>query len=207
MSLDAYAKTLQQAMHHKLDYSLANTADYVLERRSVKFFPLAGDKFSPNSTRTASFRLTGTSYVDPSTVRLCGNFKNKTARAMDPTSAAHGMWSEARVICAGSPIETVQSAGKVAETIFRMMTPNAKVRYCDQSFPLVLSGSGACDPERGKLSYSPIAASATVPWQMELLPLGLFHSQNKLLPLRFMPLILEFTLGGMNQMFNTGGMY
>ena len=122
---------------------------------------------------------------------------------MQPTSAAHGLWTEGRCICAGSPVETVQNLGKVAETIFRTMTPNAKVRYTDQSFPLILSGSGASDPERGKLAYNPIAANASVHWQMELLPFGLFHSQNKLLPLRFMPLILEFTLGGMQQMFNT----
>ena len=212
MSLDAYAKTLQSQLHHKLDYSLSATADYILERRSIRFFPLAGDKFAPNSTRTCSFRLTGSGYIDPSTVRLCGTFHNKKDVALQPTSAAHGLWSEARIIAAGSPIETVQNVAKVQEMIFRMMNPQAKVRYCDQSFPLQFAHATAANNsnvERGVLKYKEIpkssAAGANPPFQMELLALGLFHGNTKLIPLRFMPMILEFTLGGLKQMFTDGG--
>ena len=208
MSLDAYTKTLQASLHHKLDYSLPNVAEYILERRSVKCFPMAGDKFAPNSTRTCAFRLTGSGYIDPSTVRLCGTFHNKKTVALQPNSAVHGLWSEARIIAAGSPVETVQNMAKVQEMIFRMMHPQAKVRYCDQSFPLQLHHATAtenCDPERGTLKYKPIPkspdAGSSPPFQMELLSLGLFNGNTKLIPLRFMPMILEFTLGGLKQMF------
>ena len=92
----------------------------------------------------------------------------------------------------------MSSFGKVAELVFRMMTPQAKCRYTDQSFPFNYITS---NPERGILTYKEIGAGATVNWQMELLPLGLFHSNTKLIPLRFMPTILETTLGSMTQMW------
>ena len=55
--------------------------------------PTAGDSWSPDAQRTIEFRLTGSDFVDVSTLVFSCEFYNTGAAAIQPTTPLHGIFS------------------------------------------------------------------------------------------------------------------
>ena len=60
----------EDALIDSLTFNLPNSANFITDRRSVSFFPSKGNNFSPQGVKILRFMLTGTDWLDPSTVRV-----------------------------------------------------------------------------------------------------------------------------------------
>ena len=63
-----------------LDFSLPNTTSYVQSRRLVSYYPSGASNFNPNGgVRVARFNLNGSSWLDPTNMRVIGSLTNTSA--------------------------------------------------------------------------------------------------------------------------------
>ncbi len=116
MSLETTVRSLEDQLHEQLDYSLPGSAQYIIERRSVAFQPAAGDGFSPNGVRSMTFRMSGTGFIDPSTIRLAGTITPVGATPLAPCSPAHGMFSEGASSAVAYPVKLFRTSTRSRST-------------------------------------------------------------------------------------------
>ena len=194
MSLAQVTSGLESGLVSSLDFSLSKTADYIIQRNAVQYLPTAGNSWSPNAQRTIEFRMSGSSFIDVSTLLFSCEFVNEGGTAITTTCPLHGIFSRISTTIGGQVVENIDHAGRVSELIYRLMPPQAKVKYCDQSFPLVLkpkvfsTTAGTLtdvDHEQGLLEYEPIPQGASH-CMMPFWALGMFHGQKLMLPLQFL---------------------
>ena len=68
----------EDALIEPLTFNLPNSANFITDRRSVSFFPSNGNKFSPQGVKILRFMITGTDWLDPSTLRVMFDLNNVT---------------------------------------------------------------------------------------------------------------------------------
>jgi hypothetical protein len=60
----------EDSLIDSLSFRLPSTANYIIDRQDVTFFPANGNIFSPQGTKIMRFSLTGTHWLDPRSVRV-----------------------------------------------------------------------------------------------------------------------------------------
>ena len=60
-----------------LSFKLPSTANYILDRQDVTFFPANGNEFSPTGVKILRFHITGTGRLDPRSVRIQFKLNNR----------------------------------------------------------------------------------------------------------------------------------
>ena len=114
--------------------------------------------------------LTGDAWMDPSTVKLFMNVKNKGVAIMNPhVNGAWGMFRRLRILCGGQIVEDIDLYGRLHKQ-FHMMKPKEK-REND-----AIEGFGA---------------NVALPVRTEkgvcFTPMSGLLSQEKYLPIRYCP--------------------
>ena len=218
MSVASVTQGLSQNLSSSLDFSLPGTADYILQRNNVSFLPQSGDSWAPSQQRHVQFRMSGGSgFVDPATVVITADLHVTGTDPIQPTCAFHGLWSKFSIHVGGTPIENLEDFASTSEIVYRLMPPQAKIKYCDKSFPLNLTQTvtmastgtpvavSGTDVERGVLRYGQLQPGKHSV-MMPFIASGLFSQGQKLfLPLQFMSsLVINMELGPANSWLQTG---
>ena len=77
----------EDALIESLTFNLPNSANFITDRRSVSFFPSNGNEFSPQGVKILRFMLTGTDWLDVSTLRVQYKLNNKQNVSLYPINA------------------------------------------------------------------------------------------------------------------------
>ena len=130
--MEAHAQSVEDNLIDSLSFKLRPGASYVVDRRSVSYFPQGGNDYSPNGVKVIKIQLTGDSWLDPSTVKLFFDITNNTtlttnSKLQPVLSGAWGFFRRLRVLCGGQIIEDIDNYGRIHEQ-FDIMKPSEKRR-------------------------------------------------------------------------------
>ena len=99
----------EDALIESLTFNLPNSANFITDRRSVSFFPSNGNEFSPQGVKILRFMITGTDWLDPSSLRVQYKFNNKDGT--NPLYRTNALASipirRVRCLCGGQLVEDV----------------------------------------------------------------------------------------------------
>ena len=77
--VEAIANGIEDKLIDGLLFKLNPGVSYIIDRRSVTFHPQGSNKYSPvGGTRLIRILLTGDGWLDPSTIRVMFDIRNKT---------------------------------------------------------------------------------------------------------------------------------
>lgn len=176
--MESHAQSVEDNLIDSLSFKLRPGASYVTDRRSCSYFS-QGNQFSPAGVKVIKMQLNSADgWLDPSTVKLFMNIKNDSGAPITPRVAgAWGMFSRLRVLCSGAICEDIDLYGRLHQQ-FDMMRPADK-REND-----AIEGFGANDalaPGKERVvAFTPMS--------------GLLTNNNKYLPVKYAPLVLELSL-------------
>lgn len=131
--MESTVKAQEDILIGNLSYKLAPGASYVTNRRSVSFFPQAGNYYSPNGVRVIKFQLTGDDWLDPDSFRIMFNIVNEetdTNKSLRILGLAHTFFRRVRVIAGGQIIHDIDEYNRVHE-MFQILSSKEK-RVNDQ---------------------------------------------------------------------------
>ena len=74
--METHIQATEDALIDSLSFKLPNSANFITERRAVTFFPSGGNSYSPSGVKIIKFMLTGTDWLDPSTLRVSFRLNN-----------------------------------------------------------------------------------------------------------------------------------
>ena len=200
--MESYIGTAAPQLISQLDYSLKSSAPYVLQRRSVRFYPNSATSFTPGGTNVCRITLASEGeWLDPSTVRFCGRLHNlSNANAIAPFSTiASSLFQRVREMIGGTVTSDVLYYNRTAETFHNLLEP---VEWQFSEAILGFGGSIASGIVGGLGNYSypgdrhPTGGEIRVGRSytcLQRLMTALIRS-NKLLPLRVAPVTYELTL-------------
>jgi hypothetical protein len=176
--MEAHAQSVEDNLIDSLSFKLRPGASYVTDRKSVSYFPQGGNQYSPAGVKVMKIMLNGSDWFDPSTCKIFMNVKNDDAdAAITPRVAGPwGLFRRMRVLCGGQIVEDIDQYGRLHE-MFHMMKPTEK-RANDS-----IEGFGAPD-----------AIGAGAERVVCFTPMSGLLSQEKYLPIRYSPLMLELEL-------------
>jgi hypothetical protein len=168
------------------------TAHYVTDRRSVTFYPSGASEYGPSGTsanRTIKLYLTGSDYLDPSTVQLFFRL-NSVGGVIQPRSA--GAWAyfrRVRCIVGGQLISDLDYYNRLHEMMHTLSDPATRQNDWIEGAGSVFKTYSLTPEDNELIQKIPKITTSKI---MSFKPLlGLFK-QHKALMLRYMPIQLEF---------------
>ena len=208
------AGATQDHLLDSLDLSLAGnkTANYVTSRRSTSFYPAGAGTFSSDGVRVLRINLTGLgdAWLDPTTLRLQCQIRNTSSTdntVLEPVAGPHCFFDRVRLLAQGTVVEDVMYYHRTHQMLMDTLVPHWQ-RYQEdvQGFgtsvtdSLGATGGGdpSLEPVRG---YIPEGQALTVLMKPCL---GFILGSTKMIPLRHMPLQLEFWLADKANVFKAG---
>ena len=67
----------EDSLIESLSFDLPNSANYIIDIKSVSFFPSNGNEFSPQGVKILRFMITGNDWADLSTLRVQYKMNNR----------------------------------------------------------------------------------------------------------------------------------
>jgi len=177
--MEAHLNAGQSSLSSQLKHTLSPSADYVQDRKMVRFYPQGSNVYSPNGVKMLRFSVVSDSWLDPMTCQL--NFKvvNNSYDGSGNTNIhmVNGSWAwfkRLRVTMGGQLIEDLSNWPR----LWHMLLQSSPQAYRDNlSIPA---------GKRGDI----ITNSEKFAWPILC---GILQ-QNKCLPLRYCNLQLEFEI-------------
>ena len=202
-----------------LSFKLPPGASYVTDRKSSTFWATGSNVYkSQSGVKVVKFQLNGDdgNWLDPSSVVFQFELKNTTSdlnKLLRPIGGPHLFFRRLRIL-SGSLIEDIQDFGRYMEMMLSLQSEGARVNNDIQGFGRRWDSPAMQDVEDMVKATTTPADAATMNARVaaakhQLLPYitagkskvvnfkilsGLFN-QPKHLPLKFLPLTLEFELG------------
>ena len=180
-------------------------SSYVTNRRSVSYFASGGGSYSPSGVKVLKFNLTGDQVLDPSTFRVMVQLNSKGY----VTAENHLVWVQplswnpavffrrVRLICGGQVIEDKNNSNRLSIMVQSPQTDEKRMRIASEGFGTMdlYPGDGAED-NRNVHNIAHAENSGLVHHSKRVLFMPMFglFSQDKLLPLRYAPIQIEFEL-------------
>ena len=202
----------QDHLLDSLDFTLGKTANYVQSRRSTSFYPSGAGTFSSDGVRVLRINLTGLgdAWLDPTTLRLQFQVRNTNAatnRILEPVSGPHCFFERVRILAQGTVIEDVQYYNRTHQMLMDTLVPHWHRHTEDvEGFGTSVRDSIG---NTGGDGVSLDTVVGVIPENQALTVLlkpclGFILGSNKAIPLRHMPLQIEFWLADKTQVFKTG---
>ena len=193
--METHIKATEDALIETLSFKLPSTANFITDRRSVTFFPSGSNEYSPRGVKMIKFMMTGTDWLDPSTVRI--QFKLNNGDTSAPRKALHPLnglpslfFRRLRILCGVTVIEDIDFYNRVYNVVHTLLPFERRMNDCAEGFGLS-DAYGSYFNDRMKDKGIGFDAGNELPIvrkdRVVLFPLlcGLFN-QPKMLPLRFL---------------------
>lgn len=192
--VEAIADGIQDELIENLRFKLPPTAKHITERKSVTFHASGSNEYSAanGGTKLIKIGVNGDGWLDPSTVRIAFDVYNTNALSgalLRPVSGGHSFFRRLRILANGTIVEDISEFNRCQELFTILMNKNSKVNVDAESF--------GCPP----YDYTTNEAVANFPGiagqQSQTIiftPLSGILSQNRWLPLRYVPLVFELEL-------------
>ena len=173
----------EDSLVDSLSFKLPTTANYIINREDVTFFPANGNEFSPTGVKILRFTLSGTGWLDPRSVRVQFKLNNRDqANNLFLVNALpSNFFRRLRILMGGTLIEDIDYYNRVVNMMHTIYPTEKRFNDAVEGFGFPsFNGENSWD----SLNACPVVfpqASRVV-----LFPLmcGLL-SQEKYLPLRF----------------------
>ena len=191
--MEAHANSVDDVLVGPLSYKLKNSANYVVDRRSVTFHPSGSNVYKTSSgTKVCKLVLTGDAWLVPETVRLMFTLKNNAASGefVRPLGGPGSFFRRMRVLCGGQVVEDFDYAR--TEAMVHILHSEAQRSNDD------IEGFGY---RWDDLSNGGVAQTSSLPGvdgdshiRVSFKPLCGLFSQPKWLPIRYCPITIELEL-------------
>ena len=198
--MESHAQATEDYLIEGLSFKLAPGASYVTNRRSVTFYPQGGNSYAPNGVKVIRLALTGDGWLDPSTIRVMFDLTNLDTEFNHTLKTISGPWSffrRMRLMAGGTIIEDIDNYARTHEMFHTLVSPAKRQNDTIEGFGIAADilrnrGTGAHPdglPGQNALTYFgiPPGLGRTVLFK----PLSGLFAQQKYIPLRYCPLILE----------------
>ena len=184
-----------------LSFKLPSTAQYVQGRRLVTFQPSGASSFSPSNNRVAIVNLNGQGgWVDPASIRLMFKVRNlDTEKPLIFQSSGHSCWSRLRIMIGGTVVEDIQPYSRVHE-LFRRTLINEE--WVGNEAAEGLGKFYVPEPPFYAVPHPTLVNSVIEPNSYATLlvrPCCGLLSANKMLPCKYAPITMEWTLSDVNE--------
>ena len=189
--MEATAQSVEDLLVDGLSFKLKQGASYITNRRSVTYYPHGGNQYSPTGVKVIKLMLTGSDWLDPSTLRMMFDLRNTNATEANLLYTISGPWSffrRLRILCGGQLVEDIDYYNHVHE-MFHVLQPR-EVRENDD---IEGFGNGLVAPARDAnnlLAGIPGGKSVSVCFKF----LSGLLNQDKFLPIRYCPITIELEL-------------
>ena len=172
-----------------LSFKLPSTANYILNREDVTFFPANGNEFSPTGVKIIRFMITGTGWLDPRSVRIQFKVNNRdAANHMYLINALpQNFIRRLRVLCGGTLIEDIDYYNRVINMLHVLYPAEKRINDSVEGFGYAFQeGNQGLDGKTLNM-FDEVPILYRGQSRVVLFPLmcGLF-TQEKYLPLRFL---------------------
>ena len=204
--VEVAANSVEDKLIDGLSFKLKPGASYVTNRRSVTFHPQGSNIYKPGSgTKLIKILLSGDDYLDPSTFRIAFNLRNESTGKIYPLGDPHSFFQRMRVIVGGQVLEDIDNYNRVHEMIMNLRSKHARENCTAEGFGIVwdtkeyrsfepTQSANSTDHFR-KLRSDTFSGLISGQSQRVLFkPLSGLFEQNKMLPLRYMPITIELEL-------------
>jgi hypothetical protein len=204
--VEVAANSVEDKLIDGLSFKLKPGASYVSNRRSCTFHPQGSNIYKPGSgTKLIKILLSGDDYLDPSTFRIAFNVTNNSPSKIYTIGDPHSFFQRVRVIVGGQVLEDISEYSRTHEMIMNLRAKHSRENSTAEGFGVVWDNQKykTWEPTTSDAGSAHVRAlrEATFgglnPGQSQRVlfkPLiGLFE-QNKMLPLRYMPITIELEL-------------
>ncbi len=183
--MDSIVNSVDDRLVDGLSYKLGNSSSYITDRREVSFFASGSDVYTPvGGTRVIRVNLTGDNWLVPHSLRLfftlVNTDANPTTKLLRPIGGPWSFFQRMRVLCGGQIVEDITGYNRVHEMINKLQSEESNQNDAAEGFGARYDS--AIKPElqeRYRVCFKPLSGLLT---------------QNKLVPLRYGNLTLEFEL-------------
>ena len=194
--MEATAQSVEDYLIDSLSFKLKPGASYITNRRSVSYFPVGGNQYSPAGVKVIKILLTGDQWLDPGTVRIQFTLTNQAAVAQRLRTIS-GPWSffrRVRILAGGQILEDMDDYNRIHEMFHILQDPKNRVNDDIEQFGNRYDnyGVGQGLGNNVDLNYPSIAGGSQRVVMFKLLS-GIFN-QDKFLPIRYMPITIELEL-------------
>ena len=166
-----------------LSFKLPTTANYIVNREDVTFFPANGNEFSPTGVKILRFTISGTGWLDPRSVRVQFKLNNRDQdnKLVLLNALPHNFFRRMRILMGGTLVEDIDYYNRVVNMLHILYPTEKRFNDAVEGFGLETRYN---TPAFTALNYCPELGPRQS--RVVLFPLlsGLF-SQEKYLPLRF----------------------
>ena len=189
--MEAHANSTDDYLVDGLSFQIKPGASYVQRRDFATWFPQGSDVYSSTSgVKVIKIRLSGDSWLDPSTVRLVFDIVNThQSDSLTFTSGPHCFFRRLRILAGGTCIEDIDNYNKIHEMFSTFQTANVRKN----------------DDIEGMTSYKELLTHTGTYLGLEALPAGKKRTvsmkicsgllnQEKCLPIRYCPVEIELEL-------------
>ena len=203
--MESHAQATEDYLIEGLSFKLAPGASYVTNRRSVSFYPQGGNSYASNGVKVIRIALTGEGWLDPSTIRVMFDLNNITTntdltkeKELRPVGGPWSFFRRMRLMAGGTVIEDIDNYARTHQQFHTLVSPVKRQNDTIEGFGIegdILRCRGAHPeglPIQTATNYRgiPRGKAMTVLFK----PLSGLFSQQKYIPLRYCPLILEFEI-------------
>ena len=189
--METSLSTTEDQLVDSLSFKFPSTANFILSRDDVTFFPANGNEFSPTGVKVIRFMITGTQWLDPRSVRI--QFKINNRDLLNPLKPINclpqNFVRRLRILCGGTLIEDIDYYHRVCNMLHFLYPTEKRLNDLVEGFGQNPNSYFETNPESRPSLTSFNDCPNLPPGQSRvvLFPLmcGLF-TQEKYLPLRFL---------------------
>ena len=216
--MESIANSAEDLLINGLSFKLPPGASYVLDRKSSTFWAVGSNAYTPvGGVKLIKFQLNGDdgNWLDPSSVVFQFELVNTDVvddHFLRPVGQPHLFFKRVRVLAGGQVVEDIQDFGRNMELITSLQNEFVRDNNDIQGFGSRWDASGVQDLDDLSGVVAAFTGAVIKTKQRDLLPalnartskivnfkplLGIFN-QHKYLPLKFVPIVLEFELCDIN---------
>ena len=193
--MEATAQSVEDYLIDGLTFKLQPGASYITNRRSVTYFPHGGNTYSATGVKVIKLMLTGSDWLDPSTVKMQFDLLNLSTSStagqgyLTPIGGPWSFFRRLRILCGGQVVEDIDYYNHCHEMIHVLMPAEVRANHDAEGF-----GNGLVNPS----SASTLAGFTGIPpgsWStVSFKFLSGLLNQDKFLPIRQCPITIEIEL-------------
>jgi hypothetical protein len=196
--MESLANFVEDKLIDSLSFKLPSNASYVSNRRGCTFWPSGSNVYTTGSgTKLLKFNLVSEDWLDTSTVRVFFTLNNKEGDAnkrLRPLTGPYGFFRRLRILCGGAVLEDFMDYNRTHHMFSALVADMVRDNEDIEGFGYSWDDRrpGVAVETYTDATLPGIAGNSSQVVSCILLS-GIFN-QEKMIPLRFAPLVIELEL-------------